>query len=237
MVARVSPGQRVLEVGCGEGALTCAAAQAGADAVAVDMSAPNLEAARRLAAAAGVRVALLQADAERLPFADGSFDLVLSSHVLEHLPDLDRGLRELQRVTRDRVLIAMPTCLNPACWALLGGDGYWTLSRRSPIAVPLGFARTVWARLRGHDGPDEGYGPGGRMPHVWRFPSVMRRRIERAGLRIEAFEAGPLILPYLAEYLTPWRRLQPALDRLAGHRLLRNFGYGSMAVCRKAAGP
>mgnify|MGYP003332279764 CR=1 FL=1 len=57
--------------------------------------------------------------------------------------------------------------------------------------------------------------------------------LEDAGFEIVGFEAGPLIVPYLAEYITPMRWLQPYLDRHRRRALLRNLGYGSLAVCRK----
>lgn len=227
------PGQRVLDAGCGEGVLTCLVAQQGVDVVGVDISTPNLEAARRLATEWGVQAQFLQADAENIPFPDNSFDVALSSHVLEHLPDLDEGLRELYRVTRSLALIAMPTCLNPSCWALLGGATYWKLSKRSPYAVLLGFARVIAAWLRGDEGPDEGYGGNKNLPHIWRFPWVMRRRIESVGFQIIAFEAGPLIVPYLGQYIPALRGLLTAIDQFRDRPLLRNLGYGSLAVCRK----
>jgi SAM-dependent methyltransferase len=229
----LSAGDRVLDAGCGEGILSFLAARLGCSVIGQDISEPNVRAARGRSADLGVPVEFLQGDLERLPFADGSFDVVVSSHVIEHLPDPAAGLAELRRVTRDRALIAMPTCLNPAAWALLGGDTYWTLRRRSLVAVPIGALRAGLAFLRGHEGPNEGYGGNPDAPHVWRFPRVMRRLIRQAGFTIEAFEAGPLVLPYLPEYLPPLRRLQPRVDRLRGLPGLRNLGYGSLAVCRK----
>ena len=227
------PGDRVLDAGCGEGILSCLAARQGCRVVGEDISAPNVRAACELAAAWQVDVTFLQGDLERLPFSDGTFDVVVSSHVLEHLPDVHAGLRELRRVTRDRALIAMPTCLNPAAWALLGGDTYWALRRRSLVAVPIGAFRTGLALALGREGPNEGYGGNKDAPHVWRFPHVMRQLIRDAGFTISAFEAGPLVLPYVAEYVPLLRHLQPRLDRLRARRWLRNFGYGGLAVCHK----
>ncbi len=229
----LKPDRRVLDAGCGEGVLSCMVAQHGLEVVGVDISAPNIANAQRLAEEWGVQVEFLQADMEALPFSDDSFDIVLSSHVLEHLPDLNRGLRELYRVTRYMALIAMPTCLNPACWVLLGGDNYWKLSRRSLIAIPIGLAKTLVAFMRGEEGPNEGYGGNKDAPHIWRFPWIMRRRIESVGFRVERFLAGPLIIPYLGQYISVLRKLQPTIDRLGDRPLLRNLGYGSMAVCRK----
>lgn len=232
-LAHLKPGQRVLDAGCGEGVLSCLVAQQGIEVVGTDISQSNLRGAKDLAEEWDVDVVFYQSDAESLPFPDESFDVVLSSHVLEHLPNLDQGLRELYRVTRSMALIAMPTCLNPSCWVLLGGDTYWKLSKRSLIAMPLGLAKTFVAFVRGDEGPDEGYGGNDAVPHVWRFPWVMRKRIERAGFVIEDFEAGPLILPYLGQYLRSLREIQPRIDSFRDHKLLSSFGFGSLVVCRK----
>jgi len=229
----IKPGQHVLDAGCGEGILSCMAARIGASVVGFDISGPNIHVAKALSVEWDVQADFLQGDMEDLPFPDNSFDVVISSHVLEHLPNLSKGVAELRRVTRSMALIAMPTCLNPSCWVLIGGDSYWRLSKRSLIALPLGLARTFSALLRGDDGPDEGYGGNVDLPHVWRFPWVMRKILRNSGFRIEQFEAGPLVIPYLAQYFTPLRRIQPVFDRVRDRPILRDFGYGSLAVCRK----
>jgi SAM-dependent methyltransferase len=229
----LKPEHRVLDAGCGDGVLTCSVAQRGVEVIGVDISAPNIEAACRVAADWGVQAQFIQTDVETLPFPSNSFDVILSSHVLEHLPDLNAGLKELYRVTRYLALIAMPTCLNPACWVLLGGDNYWKLGRRSLVAMPIGLVKTAAAFAHGEEGPNEGYGGNKAVPHIWRFPWIMQRQIESVGFRIEHFEAGPLIVPYLSEYIPVLRKLQLRIDHLRGFPLLRNLGYGSLAVCRK----
>jgi|Deesub1362B_J571_1020462.scaffolds.fasta_scaffold00760_14 SAM-dependent methyltransferase len=229
----VHPGQKVLDVGCGEGVLSLLMAQKGAIVTGVDLSLPNVKAARCKADEAKLPIVFGVADAENLPFGDDSFDVVVSSHILEHLPNLVQGLRELYRVTRRMALIAMPTCLNPAAWALLGGDSYFKFSKRSLFAIPLGLIKTLAAAIQGKEGPDEGYAGKRELPHVWRFPWIMRRQIESVGFRIARFEAGPLIIPYLAEYVSIARCVQVALDHLREYPLIRYFGYGSLALCYK----
>ncbi len=230
-------GQTVLDVGCGEGIFSLLAAKRGAIVTATDISYPNILAAQTLAAEHGERVQFVQSDAEALPFHDNSFDVVVSMHVLEHLAHPAHGLGEIRRVTRDVAIISMPTCMNAASWALLGGDNYWKISRRSWFALPVGAIRTIAALLRGDDGPNEGYANMRHLPHVWRFPWVMRRQIEAIGLNIEHFEAGPLILPYVGQYVPIYRKLQIWVDQLSAVPVLRNCGFGSMAVCRKGQGP
>jgi ubiquinone/menaquinone biosynthesis C-methylase UbiE len=87
--AAVQPGERVLDIGCGTGALTFPAADsAGAANVAgIDASPEMIEVARRKAGKRGVDLQFRLAPAEDLPFADGEFDVVLSGFMLHHLPE------------------------------------------------------------------------------------------------------------------------------------------------------
>ena len=90
-------GLRVLDYGCGHGMAAVVLARRGGRVTAFDLSAGYLAEARRRARANGVAVHFLQADGERLPFADGSFDRVWGNAVLHHL-DLCKAVRELRRV-------------------------------------------------------------------------------------------------------------------------------------------
>jgi SAM-dependent methyltransferase len=99
----VSPGVRLLDVACGPGALTAAAAKRGALAVGVDLSTRMLELARQSHPGIDFR----EADIEHLPFADGSFDAVTCSFALGHLPYPERALAECVRVLRAGGRIAM----------------------------------------------------------------------------------------------------------------------------------
>ncbi len=87
-------GLRVLDVAGGDGYWAARAREQGARAVALDISGAKLARGRQLAA----RPALVQADALRLPFADGSFDRVMSICAIEHFADGGRALDEMARV-------------------------------------------------------------------------------------------------------------------------------------------
>ena len=93
-------GLQVLEIGVGMGADYLEWLKAGAQATGVDMSAASLESARRRCTSAGYRPDLRVADAENLPFADESFDLVYSYGVMHHSPDTAQCLREALRVLK-----------------------------------------------------------------------------------------------------------------------------------------
>ena len=113
--ARVAAGQRVVDVGCGPGALTAELVKRlGPEAVAaVDPSEPFVAAARERFPGIDVR----EASAEELPFADGEFDSALAQLVVHFMADPVAGLREMKRVTRAGGVVA-------ACaWDNAGGRG------------------------------------------------------------------------------------------------------------------
>ncbi len=103
----LAPGDRVLDVGCGEGRHTLAVAMAGAARpVGLDQDRDGLTTSRRKheqlrrAAVPIGDIALVAGDALHLPLADASFDKVICSEVLEHLPEYHGALREICRVLR-----------------------------------------------------------------------------------------------------------------------------------------
>lgn len=94
-------GLPVLDYGCGHGMAAVVLARRGANVTAFDLSHGYLSEARRRAEANNVGIRFLQADAERLPFADGSFARIWGNAVLHHL-DLRLASRELQRILQPR---------------------------------------------------------------------------------------------------------------------------------------
>jgi ubiquinone/menaquinone biosynthesis C-methylase UbiE len=92
--------QRVLDVAAGNGNATLAAARRFADVVSTDYVGALLEGGRRRAEADRLPVTFQEADAEALPFADASFDAVLSTFGVMFTPNQDKAARELLRVCR-----------------------------------------------------------------------------------------------------------------------------------------
>jgi 2-polyprenyl-3-methyl-5-hydroxy-6-metoxy-1,4-benzoquinol methylase len=110
----IGPGQRVLDVAAGSGNVAIRAAQAGAEVVASDLTPENFEAGRREAAARGVRLEWVEADAEALPFADGEFDVVTSAFGAVFAPDQQMVADELVRVCRPGGTIGLTAPTPPA---------------------------------------------------------------------------------------------------------------------------
>lgn len=103
----LKPVQRVLDVACGTGNQSIPAAQTGARVTGIDI-APNLLAqARAKAKAEGLQIRFEEGDAERLPYANESFDVVISMFGAMFAPRPDRALSELFRVCRRGGMIAM----------------------------------------------------------------------------------------------------------------------------------
>jgi SAM-dependent methyltransferase len=92
-------GMNVLDFGCGHGMASIVLARRGARVTAFDLSSGYLAEVRNRAAANKVEVQLVQADGERLPFANATFDRIWGNAVLHHL-DLEKAGRELRRGLR-----------------------------------------------------------------------------------------------------------------------------------------
>jgi arsenite methyltransferase len=101
-MGRLSAGERILDLGSGAGTDSLVAAQmvgANGRVTGIDMTAPMLAKARAAAAEMGVaNVEFVEGEAERLPFSDASFDVVISNGVIDLVPDKDAVFAELYRV-------------------------------------------------------------------------------------------------------------------------------------------
>lgn len=126
---QVEAGHRVLDLGCGAGRHTYAALERGAHVVGVDLDGPLLEEVAEMSYAliegghvpSGTTAAFLRGDATRLPFADGSFDRVIVSEVLEHIPDDSAAMAEVARILtpQGKAAVTVPRYWpERVCWAL-----------------------------------------------------------------------------------------------------------------------
>lgn len=131
-LARVGPGDRVLDVGCGPGMLTAPLIErCGADHVAaVDPSAPFVTAVRDRFPG----VAVQEGKAEALPYDDGRFDAALAQLVVHFMDDPVAGLGEMGRVCRPGGLVAA------SVWDFGGGTAplsvFWTAARQLDSSAP-----------------------------------------------------------------------------------------------------
>jgi SAM-dependent methyltransferase len=125
----IASGERVLDLGCGFGRHAFEAYRRGALVVAVDRSEEEVTSVTsmfRAMAAAGeapddVVARAVRADLLSLPFPDASFDVVMASEVLEHIPADDLAMAEIARVVRPggRVAVTVPRWWpERVCWAL-----------------------------------------------------------------------------------------------------------------------
>jgi SAM-dependent methyltransferase len=117
----VNPGDRLLDLGCGFGRHAYQAARLGAEVVAFDAGADEVRKVQDTFGAMLVageidfdkaHVGATRGDALQLPFADGAFDRVIASEVLEHIPDDEVAMAELARVLRPggTMAVTVPRC-------------------------------------------------------------------------------------------------------------------------------
>jgi ubiquinone/menaquinone biosynthesis C-methylase UbiE len=107
LFTRAAP-ESVLDVGCGEGVLTARWAEhVPGRVVGIDLEDPALKAAWARRAAPNLEFRVMKA--ERLPFADGEFELAAAIEVLEHVPDPEHTVAEMARVARSgHLLVSVP---------------------------------------------------------------------------------------------------------------------------------
>ncbi len=132
-------GQKVLDVAAGNGNVSLAAARRWCDVLATDYVPALLDRARERAIAERLDIKFREADAEALPFADGSFDVVVSTFGVMFTPDQDRSAAELVRVCKSGGKIGMAN---------------WT---------PEGFIGQLFKTIGKHVPPP----PDGKSPALW----------------------------------------------------------------------
>jgi ubiquinone/menaquinone biosynthesis C-methylase UbiE len=216
----IRSGQKVLDVAAGNGNVSLAAARRWCDVVATDYVPALLDRARERAAAERLDIELREADAEALPFADGRFDVVVSTFGVMFTPDQDRAAAELVRVCRRGGKIGLAN---------------WT---------PEGFIGQLFKTIGKHLPPPAGarspalWGTRARIaelfePHAASIKSAQRNfvfRYRSPAHWIEIFRTyyGPLLKAFAA--LEPARRetLQHDLEVLIDR--FNRSGDGTMVV-------
>ena len=160
-------GDLVLDLGCGFGRHAYEALRRGASVVACDLGVDELRQVRAVAGVmhdagqvgptdAGVGTVMLETangDARRLPFADGAFDRVIASEVMEHIDDDDTAMAELTRVLRPggTIAVTVPSLFpEKVCWSLSedyyapkAAGGHVRIYRRQQIVAMLRAAGMV----------------------------------------------------------------------------------------------
>jgi SAM-dependent methyltransferase len=138
----IGPGMRVLDVAAGTGNASIPAAERGATVTASDLTPELLEAGRRRAEPMGVELAWVEADAENLPFADGSFDVVMSSIGAMFAPYHQKVADELVRVCRPGGTIGLLS------WTPEGMIGalFRTMGPFAPSPPPGAQPPPLWGR-------------------------------------------------------------------------------------------
>jgi SAM-dependent methyltransferase len=168
-------GQRVLDVACGNGNASLAAARRFCDVTGIDYVPMLLDEARKRAEAEGLGVDFREGDAEQLPFEDASFDVVLSTLGVMFAPDQEKAAKELLRVCKPGGTIGM------ANWAPDSYVGELFKSIGKHVPPPPGLKPPF--RWGTEEGLQELLGEGigslqtRRRSLVWRFSSA-RHHVE-----------------------------------------------------------
>jgi SAM-dependent methyltransferase len=202
------PGLDLLDVGTGTGGnIAIPAAHRGAKVVGLDITPELFEHARRRAAEAGVDVEWVEGDAQELPFADESFDRVVSTFGAMFAPDHERAASELVRVCRAGGLIAMTTWVNDGYAA-----GLFKLSGSFLPPPPAGVQPPPLWGLEDH--VNEVFAAAGATPEIARETCVLHFASEQEALDDYSTNFGPFVTARTV--LEPQGRWPEFVEALAG---------------------
>lgn len=207
-------GQRLLDVGCGDGAYTVRIAERFTRVDAIDIQRDRLDmfAQRLVERPTPTPVTIHDMSATDLDFPDDTFDLVTAIEVMEHIAELDRALREINRVLKPGGRLAITT---PNRWFPFETHGILMHGHRySPLRAPF----LTWIRPLHR-----------RMSDARTFTATeLRRHLRDAGLR-----------PRSVDYIMPpfdrsrlGRRIRPLTDRIE-RSFLRVFGMALVITAEK----
>jgi SAM-dependent methyltransferase len=198
LVAAALPCEALLDAGCGDGLYLEAIGSSAKRLVGTDISGRILETARRTAARSGVEPELVRANLERLPFAEGEFDVVLCTQVVEHLLDPAQGLRELARVLRRGGVLVVTT-----------DNSRNVVSKvlNAPHDAAVRLLRIRGRRLQVH------------FPHAAFAPAAFADAVRAAGLVPERIETFRFHVEWPFDRPAVHRLLNRVEDALPPHRL------------------
>lgn len=161
LLPHLTPGMRLLDLGCGPGSITIGLARyvAPAETIGIDQSNEGLKAARKLAADDKVgSLEFRQADVYELPFDDESFDVVYGHQIMQHLADPVAALVEARRVLRSGGYLAVrdadyQTMTHHPHDPILDRwlDGYRALARQNGGEPDAGRRLMEWVRAAGFE--------------------------------------------------------------------------------------
>lgn len=213
-------GQKVLDVAAGNGIISLAAARRWCEVTATDYVPALLERAVERANAERLTIAFREADAEALPFADGSFDAVVSTFGVMFTPDQDGAATELVRVCRSGGKIGL------ANWTPEGfiGQVFKTIGRYVPpppgARSPAQWGMTV--RIA------ELFGPHATVVQALQRNFTFRYRSPEHWLEIFRTYYGPVLKTFAA--LEPLAQVSLERELLDLIRQFNRSGDGSMVV-------
>jgi 2-polyprenyl-3-methyl-5-hydroxy-6-metoxy-1,4-benzoquinol methylase len=151
-------GKRLLDAGCGDGALASLAASHGADVTGVDPDPAMLAAARARAEREGFRATFIEGRIERLPLPESSFDVVSAVTVLCFVPDAQASVRELARALRPGGVLVLGELGRWSAWAALRrmrgwlGHPTWRAARFRTAGELRALARQAGLEVEGVQG-------------------------------------------------------------------------------------
>ena len=216
----IRSGQKVLDVAAGNGNASLAAARRWCEVVATDYVPALLARARERAGAERLSIDIREADAEALPFADESFDVVVSTFGVMFTPDQDRAASELLRVCKPGGKIGL------ANWTPEGfiGQVFKTIGKYMP-PPPGARSPALWgtpARI------DELFGPHAASIKSAQRNFVFRYRSPEHWLDVFKTYYGPLLKTFAALDAPARAALEGDLTALIGQ--FNRSGDGSMVV-------
>lgn len=212
-------GKTLLDIGCGNGLYTVRFAESARRTIGLDLADGPLNEARRKWAQPKGNIEFVKASAERLPFSNGAFDIVVAIEVLDHIENHNGALKEANRVLKDGgyLVVYVPNKLYPF----------------ETHGLKLG-RRTL-------------HGFHGSIPFFSWCPQLLRKRFERARIyrkkeivslvERNGFTIGKVdyMYPPLDRLGNEWTKafLRKFLAILDGNRFMKRFGMSILVLAQK----